>query len=79
MVEGISSGRDMGFVCEDLCRRGDEENWEALLETLRLMRQVGTALAASLGYAYPLEDDQRMTAYLLRVRALPADAVSYDD
>ena len=58
---------------------GDEENWEALLETLRLMRQVGTALAASLGYAYPLEDDQRMTAYLLRVRALPADAVSYDD
>ncbi len=58
---------------------GEAENWDALLATLALVRQVGQALAADLGYAYPLEDDQRMNHYLRTVRALPKDASTYAD
>lgn len=57
---------------------GEAENWEALLAALALVRRVGQELAAALGYAYPLEDDQRMIVYLRTVRALPKDARSYD-
>jgi aminoglycoside 6-adenylyltransferase len=56
-----------------------DANWDALFETLRLVRQIGVPLAASLGYDYPLDDDRRMIEYLRRVRALPKDAVSYDE
>lgn len=56
----------------------DEENWQALFAMLRLTREVGLPLAESLGGVYPLEDDQRMTAYLQRVYTLPPGAVSID-
>jgi aminoglycoside 6-adenylyltransferase len=56
-----------------------EQIWDALFEALQLTRQCGTALAYSLGYAYPLEDDRRMLAYLQHVRALPTDARSFED
>jgi aminoglycoside 6-adenylyltransferase len=52
--------------------------WEALFETCRLTRRIGQELAQALGYAYPLEDDQRTNEYLRKVRALPKDAVSFD-
>jgi aminoglycoside 6-adenylyltransferase len=52
--------------------------WDALFETLQLTRQVGMELAQALGYAYPLEDDQRTIAYLRQVQALPKDARSFD-
>lgn len=51
----------------------EEDCWQALFETCRLARQVGLPLAEHLGYAYPLEDDQRVLAYLEWVRALPHD------
>jgi aminoglycoside 6-adenylyltransferase len=53
--------------------------WDALLEALRLVRETGRALADSLGYAYPLEDDRRVVEYLRHVRALPANANSFDE
>ncbi|MEJ2597319.1 MAG: aminoglycoside 6-adenylyltransferase [Anaerolineales bacterium] len=55
-----------------------QETWEALFEACRLTRRVGQELAQILGYAYPLEDDQRTVEYLRKVRALPKEAVSYD-
>jgi aminoglycoside 6-adenylyltransferase len=58
---------------------GYDETWEALFETLRLVRKVGLELAGNLGCDYPLEDDRRMNEYLRRVRNLPRDAGSYDD
>jgi aminoglycoside 6-adenylyltransferase len=55
------------------------EMWDALFETLRLTREVGAPLAASLGYEYPAEDDRRTVAYLQHVRSLPPDAQSFDE
>jgi aminoglycoside 6-adenylyltransferase len=55
-----------------------QESWDALLEACRLTRRVGQELAQGLGYAYPLEDDQRTVEYLRAVRLLPKKALSYD-
>ena len=44
-----------------------EENWGALFRTMALFRRVATEVAEDLGYAYPLDLDGRVTAY---VRAL---------
>lgn len=54
-----------------------QENWEALFKACRLTRRIGQELAQALGYAYPLEDDQRTVEYLRKVHALPKEAVSY--
>jgi aminoglycoside 6-adenylyltransferase len=40
-----------------------QENWEALFRTITLFRQVAREVGAGLGYEYPLELDQRVTAY----------------
>ena len=37
---------------------GIEENWEALFGTAALFRRVASAVAAELGYAYPLDLDR---------------------
>ena len=50
------------------------EIWEALFEVGRLIRQVGLEIADNLGYSYPLQDDQRVTAYLKQVSQLPKEA-----
>jgi aminoglycoside 6-adenylyltransferase len=55
-----------------------QETWDALFEACRLTRRIGQELAQGLGYAYPLEDDQRTIEYLRKVRALPKEAVSFD-
>ncbi len=54
------------------------EMWAALFEAGCLMRRIGVEIAENLGYAYPLQDDARVTAYLKRVSQLPKDATSYD-
>ncbi|MCE7981431.1 MAG: hypothetical protein DYG89_09585 [Caldilinea sp. CFX5] len=45
-------------------------NWDALLQTMALFRQVAMAVAAQLGYVYPLALDEGVTAYVERVRRL---------
>jgi aminoglycoside 6-adenylyltransferase len=47
-----------------------EDNWAALLQTMALFRQVATAVAAHLGYTYPLAMDEGVTAYVAQVRRL---------
>lgn len=47
------------------------EMWEALYAAGQLFRVVGTQVADALGYTYPLEDDQRVTAFMRRIQALP--------
>jgi aminoglycoside 6-adenylyltransferase len=39
-----------------------------------LYRRVAIPVADYFGFAYPYGDDQRVTAHLLHVRALPRDA-----
>jgi aminoglycoside 6-adenylyltransferase len=43
---------------------GIAENWDALLRTMALFRRVATAVADDLGYVYPLDLDERVTAYV---------------
>jgi aminoglycoside 6-adenylyltransferase len=49
---------------------GVEENWEALFATVALFRKVAAEVGAALGYAYPREVDDTVTAQLQAVRGL---------
>jgi len=42
--------------------------WRALFATLDLFRATAQEVAERLNYAYPLDDDRNVTAYLNRVR-----------
>jgi aminoglycoside 6-adenylyltransferase len=43
-------------------------NWEALFQTMRLMRRVAVEVAERMGYSYPQELERRVMAYLQRVK-----------
>jgi aminoglycoside 6-adenylyltransferase len=43
---------------------GIEENWEALFRTMRFFRKVAIEVGAGLGYVYPYELDERVTAFV---------------
>ena len=45
-----------------------EDNWTALFDTMALFRNVAIEVADHLGYQYPLDLDDRVTAYLRHVR-----------
>jgi aminoglycoside 6-adenylyltransferase len=47
---------------------GTAENWAALLRTMALFRRVARDVGDRLGYAYPDELDERVTAYVRRLR-----------
>jgi aminoglycoside 6-adenylyltransferase len=47
-----------------------EDNWAALFATIELFRQVASEVAANLGYSYPHELDQRVTAYARMIQQL---------
>jgi aminoglycoside 6-adenylyltransferase len=47
-----------------------QDNWEALFRTITLFREVAMQVGAGLGYDYPLELDQRVTAFVQRMRAM---------
>jgi len=45
-----------------------QDNWEALFRTIALFRQVAIEVGTGLGYEYPLELDQRVTAFVQRMQ-----------
>jgi aminoglycoside 6-adenylyltransferase len=47
-----------------------QDNWEALFRTIALFREVAMQVGAGLGYEYPLELDQRVTAFVQRMQAM---------
>ena len=47
---------------------GIQENWEALFRTIDLFRDVALEVGAGLGYEYPLELDQRVTAFAQKMQ-----------
>ena len=67
--------------CNDLLKThfgGEEEEiWQAIFIAGRLMREMGLQVAENLGYKYPLEDDERVTEYLLKVKNLPKGATTF--
>lgn len=50
--------------------------WEAMFTMGELFRETAEAVASELGFVYPLEEDQAVTAYLQQVRQLDSEAVS---
>ncbi len=52
----------------------EARNWDALMATCTLFRLTATRVAQHFGFAYPHDDDRRVSAHLLHVRALPKDA-----
>jgi aminoglycoside 6-adenylyltransferase len=48
-----------------------EENWAALFRTTALFRRVAIEVGGALGFAYPQQLDDRVSAYLDAVRKLP--------
>ena len=53
---------------------GYDETWDALFATGTLFRRVATCVANHFDFVYPHGDDDRVSAHLRHVRALPPDA-----
>jgi aminoglycoside 6-adenylyltransferase len=47
-----------------------QDNWEALFRTITLFREVAMQVGAGLDYEYPLELDQRVTAFVQRMHEM---------
>jgi aminoglycoside 6-adenylyltransferase len=54
----------------------DGHTWDALFAMCALFRTAALGVADSFGFDYPHDDDQRVSAHLRHVRALPRDAQS---
>lgn len=55
--------------------RGDyDEIWNALFAMCNLFRKASTHVAEQLGFTYPDQDDENVTAHLRHIRNLPPDA-----
>jgi aminoglycoside 6-adenylyltransferase len=53
---------------------GTDASWDALQTMGGLFRTVAQRVAANFGFAYPQDEDERVSAHLHHVRRLPADA-----
>jgi aminoglycoside 6-adenylyltransferase len=51
-----------------------ENIWESLFTAGSLFRRVAKAVASEFGFQYPQQDDDNVSAYLLRIKNLPKDA-----
>ena len=54
-----------------------EQIWEALFNTGKLLRKVGTIVAQELGYTYPIQEDINATRYIKKIKALKKDATDF--
>ncbi len=54
------------------------ETWQALFAACDLFRATARMVADHFGYAYPADEDERVTAYLRHIQALPRDAAALD-
>jgi len=57
---------------------GIDENWEALLRTLELFRQVAIDVADQLCYTYPDDLHQHVLAYMQNIRCTDKKAISFN-
>lgn len=53
-----------------------EDIWDALFNSCHLFRTAANFVSQYFGYEYPYKDDERVMAYLKRVRSLPSDATT---
>jgi len=52
-----------------------DHTWEALFAMTNLYRQAAKVVAEHFSFDYPKDDDDRVSAHLVHVRSLPADAL----
>lgn len=57
---------------------GYDHTWDALEAMGALFRQAALVVAEHFGFDYPSGDDERVSAFLRRIRALPPDAQDLD-
>lgn len=57
---------------------GYAQTWAALYTMVKLFRVIATRVAAYFGFAYPHDDDAKVSAHLQHVRMLPKDALKMD-
>nr|WP_121272469.1 aminoglycoside 6-adenylyltransferase [Pedobacter schmidteae] len=50
------------------------DTWKATYDCIELFRDTAMKVAAQLGYTYPLEEDEKVVAYLKHVQHLPKEA-----
>jgi aminoglycoside 6-adenylyltransferase len=55
-----------------------EDNWNALYKTADLFSRLSKEVAEDLGYTYPLEYENKIRGYLLRVRNLDSNANTFE-
>ncbi|MDP4145492.1 MAG: aminoglycoside 6-adenylyltransferase [Bacillota bacterium] len=55
-----------------------EEMWQSLFAAGGFIRKVGSELANDLRYSYPVNDDNNVTEYIKRIKALPANAEDFN-
>jgi aminoglycoside 6-adenylyltransferase len=46
------------------------DNWESLFRTMAFFRQIATEVGEGLGYEYPLQLDERVTAYVRKMQQI---------
>jgi aminoglycoside 6-adenylyltransferase len=51
-----------------------QDLWQALAAMGGMFREAAGDVAHAVGHSYPMQDDERVSAYLTRVQALPKDA-----
>jgi aminoglycoside 6-adenylyltransferase len=51
-----------------------ENIWRSLFTAGNLFRRLAKAVAANFGFQYPQQDDDKVSAYLRRIKSLPKDA-----
>lgn len=56
---------------------GVEENWQALFNTIALMRKAASEVGQQLGYAYPHDLESRAVAYLHQIKRLDPNAEKF--
>jgi len=57
---------------------GEDEIWQALINSGKLMRKMSIPVAENLGYTYHYQEDELVKVYLQQVMNLPKDAQSFD-
>jgi len=55
-----------------------EHTWQALFAMGGLFRQIAGGVAQKMGFTYPTQDDERVSAFLQRIHDLPSDATDLD-
>ena len=73
-LEGLLEPKLWAMLRKTYSDADEERSWEALFTMCELFRMTAKGIAEHFGFVYPQGDDDRVSAYLQRVRTLPRSA-----